>query len=282
MVVKPKRLYLFGTAVASGVAVALVILCLATEQWVVTDSARWTIQVNAPLSAIRYGLFQGTFQQTVSTNSILQISMTCLYKENICAMLCGQDTATILEKLYNNEEVRQDDESCAQVRGTTVYHSKPITPNLHEDQNHNKKFINAGVWISTILFLAVALAFGSLATLLGFYNTVSSPIQWYFGILGMYIYNSVAIIAIVIAMCLWGTMYNLIILHDIGVFYTLNGQLDSDKKAYLGFSYWLLFLPIVLFFCSIALLYTRQYLVTRDPVQRVVDIDDEDPGLYLY
>nr|CAH7745006.1 unnamed protein product [Callosobruchus chinensis] len=285
MVVKPKRLYLFGTGIVSGFAVAMVILCLATEQWVVTDSAKWKILADEPTSTIRYGLFQGVFQQTLSTNAILQISMTCLFKENICAMLCGPDTKTLLQKLYDNDpNVSQDDGRCAAVRGTAVYHSKPMRPGLSTEQNDNKKqFMNAGVWLSTILFLVVAIGFGSLATMLGFYNTVSNPIQWYFGIWGMYMYNSVAISAIIIAMCLWGAMYNMIMLHDIGVFYTLKGQLDSDKKAFLGFSYWLLFLPILLFSGSIALIYTRQYLVSRTPGQRILDIEDnEDPGLYLY
>nr|CAI5847040.1 unnamed protein product [Callosobruchus analis] len=238
--VKAKRRYLFGTGIVSGLAVTMVILCLSTEQWVVTDSAKWTISADESTSIIRYGLFQGIFQQTLSTNAILQISMTCLFKENICAMLCGPDTKTLLQKLYDNDpNAAQDDGNCAAVRGTAVYHSKPMRPGLFTGQNDNKKqFMNAGVWLSTILFLVIAIAFGSIATMLGFYNTVSNPVQWWFGIRGLYMYNSVAIGAIIIAMCLWGAMYNMIMLHDIGVFYTLKGQLDSDKKAFLGFSYW--------------------------------------------
>ncbi|KAJ8964942.1 hypothetical protein NQ314_004497, partial [Rhamnusium bicolor] len=182
---------------------------------------------------------------------------TCLMKENVCALLCGKnddERYTLLKQLYNNDpSADQDNSNCPSVQRAFTYSYRPIATLSSDESIENdlrtpllvfarssviKKFINAGVWISTIVFLIFSIIFGVVATALSLWNTVSNPVQVYFSIFGLYIYNAAALCCLILSMTLWGIMHIVITFHDVGIFNTLTGQMTSDKTASLGYSYW--------------------------------------------
>jgi len=215
------------------------------------------------------------------------ITMTCLAKENVCAYLCAKSTEaryTLLKDLYNNRTgLNQID--CPTISLNTRYNRvRPVAfaPRLGNSSS-GKKFINCGVWVCTILFLTLSILFGVLSSCLSMYNTVSNPIQVYFSLYGVYLYNAIALFCVIMAMLFWGVLYNKSIYHDVAIFYTLYGQMTSDKVAQLGYSYWLNLAPMVLYISSICVLYMRQYLISKDPGRKIVERDDDgDPRIYLY
>ncbi|KAJ8920070.1 hypothetical protein NQ315_011724 [Exocentrus adspersus] len=281
-----KRAFVFLTCIFSGLAAVFTLVALVTEQWVVTDDARWTNGEVTEPNTIKYGLFQGYFAQQYPVSTTLQITMTCLLSENVCALLCGRDQDeryTILRQLYqNNPNATQNNENCPALRGTFSYGRLPVST-YAADVNDDKKFINAGVWVSTIFFLALSIAVGLACAALSIWNTVANPVEAYFSIFGLYIYNAVALASVVIGMCLWGVMHLYVMFHNVGVFDTLAGNMTSDKTAHLGYSYWILIIPVVFYCASIALLYVRQYLLSKDPGHKMVHREDTaDPAIYLY
>jgi hypothetical protein len=56
----------------------------------------------------------------------------------------------------------------------------------------NKKFINAGIWVSCVLFLAVALLAAFLTALFAVVNTTTNPVEPILGVFGLYVWNSTA------------------------------------------------------------------------------------------
>jgi hypothetical protein len=56
----------------------------------------------------------------------------------------------------------------------------------------DKKFINAGLWVSSILFLALALLAGVLAAVFAVVNTTTNPMEPIAGVLGLYVWNGIA------------------------------------------------------------------------------------------
>ncbi|KAJ8945139.1 hypothetical protein NQ318_001604 [Aromia moschata] len=282
------RLLVFSTCFMSGIAALFGVVSLATEEWITTTSAMWvTLPITLPNTA-KYGLFQGYYSQQGPLVLTIQITMTCLMKENVCALLCGKDTDaryTLLKELYNNNNTAdQDNGNCPTVQRSTSYqyNRESIWTYASEDSD-DKQFINAGVWISTILFLVLSIALGMLSSALALWNTVSNPIEIYFSIFGLYIYNAAGLFCSTLVMLLWGIMHVLITFHNVGIFYTLTGQMTSDKRAYLGYSYWLNLIPIGCYIYSIAILYVRQYKLSKDPKHQIVQREDRaDPGIYLY
>lgn len=102
----------------------------------------------------------------------------------------------------------------------------------------NRKFIDYGIWVCTIIFLSLALVFGSVSCGLAIYNTVSNPIEIYLSIYSLYVYNAIAMCSSVMALTLWGVGHLFTTYHDVAVFYTLVGIMNSDGKASLGYSFW--------------------------------------------
>ncbi|KAG5864077.1 hypothetical protein JTB14_005899 [Gonioctena quinquepunctata] len=281
-----KRLLVFVSCGLSGIAALFSIISLATEEWVVTDSAMWVAQLDDSPNTIKYGLFEGTFRQKLPTDLTLQITMTCRVGDNVCAVLCAGNSAgryNLLKQLYNNDvNATQDDSNCPAVR--RVFRYKNREPSARTDQSsEKKKFINCGVWVSTILFLVVSLVFGLLASALSMYNIVSSPVQVYLSLLGIYVYNGIAMGCSILAMVLWGVMFIITTYHDIAIYHTLVGRMTSDKRASLGYSYWINIISVVFYCGSLVVFYIRQFLLSKDPKHKIVEIESTaEPGIYLY
>ena len=56
----------------------------------------------------------------------------------------------------------------------------------------HKKFINAGIWVSCSLFLAVALLAAVLTAVFAVINTTTNPVEPIAGVFGLYVWNSIA------------------------------------------------------------------------------------------
>ncbi|CAH1155881.1 unnamed protein product [Phaedon cochleariae] len=280
-----KRIYVFATCILSGIAALFTIISLATEQWVVSDSIQLVEGTNDQMSQrnrVRYGLFQGTYFQTTPSTFTFQLSMTCSLKENICAVLCTGDSE-ILSALYQGQNGSQSDPmlKCPVIHRVSTYRNRPIT--YSKESMASRTFINCGVWVSTIIFLVLSLAFGVLSSALALFNTVNNPVQVFLSIQGLYIYNAMALCGSVIALASWGIMHPFITYHNVAIYYTITGQMSSDKVAYLGYSYWINIIPIVFYCGSITVLYIRQYLLSKDPGHKIVEREDNaDPVIYLY
>lgn len=284
-----KKLLVFLTCFLSGLGVLFSIASITTERWVYANNMIY-YQIPDTMQKVKYGLFHGTLTTTVGTvMASVPLTMTCLAKENVCAYLCAEsDEAryTLLKDIYHNKkEIEQPIcpsislSSQDQERRTRV----SSTFQTNTTDTSNKKYINCGIWVTTILFLVVSMLFGLISSGLSFYNTNINPIQVYLSIYGLFLYNAIALFSLIIAMMVWGVFYNLSIYHDVAIFDTLTGAMESDKTAYLGYSYWLNIAPLILYMMSIAVLFLRQYLISKDPGHKIVQRqDDGDPVIYLY
>ncbi|CAG9760946.1 unnamed protein product [Ceutorhynchus assimilis] len=283
------RLYILVAFVFSSVAAIFNIVSLGTEYWI-TGTALW-INSTSDTSEVTYGLFQGIYKRNVAFPYTYEITMTCDFANNICALLCGLDKeerGNLLSSLYNNSyNPNYSMDNCPIITRTSYYHRSFEDPAVYVRQGtyvSPSAFINAGVWLSTLIFLLLATIVGLLAANLALYNTVANPINFFLGVKSLYIYNSVAFCSTVMYVTLWGSMYIQKIFHNLSIFDTLVGNFNSDKTAFLGYSYWISFISMAFYIGSMGILYYREYLNERDPRQKRVALDTEmtDPNLYLY
>lgn len=284
------RVYVLAAFFFSTVGVVFNIVSLSTEQWVYAEAAWNDVNVSTTPNVINYGLFQGNYKR-MPFSRIYQVTMTCSFKNNVCAMICGKDGAgrsDNLDNLYNNKiNKNYSYDDCAYVTTRTYYLTAVYIPPVRaaDDTNvaHNS-FINAGVWLCTVIFLILGILLGLFAAILALYNTVTNPILYFLGVKSLFFYNGAASCCTLLYIILWGTMFNLTIFHNVGVYDTLANIVSSDKRAYLGYSYWISFISPVFYSSSIVILYYREYLNARDPKQQKVnlDADSADPNLYLY
>lgn len=71
---KAKRELIFATCILSGLAVVIQLTALGTEQWIVSEGR---IDEEQP-STIQYGLFSGTFIQSLGGKNAFQITSKSL------------------------------------------------------------------------------------------------------------------------------------------------------------------------------------------------------------
>ncbi|XP_066260830.1 uncharacterized protein [Euwallacea similis] len=265
------------------------IVALSTEKWITANAG----DVSNPTDRnyVNYGLFLGNYKMTFPSGAVYELVITCNFKNNICAMLCGLDyeaRAKVLDDLYNNKKDNSTDNYCPGITKSTyafmVFQNQPRYLRADSITITKDQFINAGVWLSSLIFLILAMLAGSWSAILALCNTVFNPISYLFSVKSLFIYNAVAFFSTVLYMALWGINYNLHIFHNVAIYDTLVGNLSSDKNAFLGYSYWIGFIPLAFYAGSVGILYYREHLNERDPRNKVVSLEaySADPNLYLY
>ncbi|KAF5303800.1 hypothetical protein FQR65_LT08136 [Abscondita terminalis] len=287
--VKTKREYVLASAFLSGIAVGLCLVSLGTTQWVVAEG-KFTNYTNET-NEIDYGLFSGIYLQRLGAEQRFILYRneitTCLISENVCAYLCAPSSEARkaeIEILFKNEKPTF---TCSPIKTKAV---RELEPEVHSTYSLtdvskndfadiNDKFINAGLYISTIVFLALSVIFGFIAAVLAVWNTAGNPIEVVFSIYGIYVYNFIACISSMIAIILWGALFGSHIKNNVSFSHTITGDMTTSGTANLGFSYWLMLPSMVLYAAALIVLILRQHLINQEPVMNIhtKPLDDGGP-----
>ncbi|KAH1009496.1 uncharacterized protein LOC109535235 [Dendroctonus ponderosae] len=283
------RVYILIAFILSAIASIFNFVSIGTEEWI-TGSSVW-LNGTGDVNYVHYGLFQGTYKRIVPFSTTYQLTMTCSFKNNICALLCeldAEEREAILDSLISNTyDPNYAYANCAGISkftsGLRSFESTPVRANS-DTYVTSKSFINAGVWLSTLLFVVLAALLGLWTSVLALINTVHNPYQYFLSVQSLFVYNGIAFVFTLLSMVLWGTMYNLLTFHNVSIYDTIVGSMSSDKTAYLGYSYWMGITSLAHYAGSIAILYYREYLNERDPKQQKVTLqtDAADPSLFLF
>nr|XP_022918441.1 clarin-3-like [Onthophagus taurus] len=273
--VKTKRELVFATFVTSGLAVIATLVSLGTQNWVSSE-----VKITEKFSQVNYGLFTGLYRRTVGSERpmIYDISMTCSMSDNKCAMLCEATSEARSAKLTALIENNNSSFGCMERR--QIFFNPQLTST--RDDSSQSTFINAGLWLSTIIFLVLSSVAGLGATVLAMFNTVYNPIEIYVNITGLFIWNCVAIFFSLLTMIMWGVLYASVLIDNISVYDTIVAD-GYTVNAILNYSYWLNLVAFVLYVSSVILIAVRQYLINKEPLVMHADIQQEtDPGLLIY
>lgn len=83
---------------------------------------------------------------------------------------------------------------------------------------------------------------------------------------------------------MWGSFYGANISENIGIADTTdkNSPYSSDGLADLGYSYWILFTPIVLHSINFVLLAWRRNIINTEPPPPVITVRQNDKTIILY
>jgi len=140
------------------------------------------------------------------------------------------------------------------------YLANSQTYNVQEVYNEHNDFLNFSLWVLTISALAIAGALVLLAAVFALFNFFTNPIEFIFGIPGLFIWNGGAGLCYFLAMMFWVGEYN-DKFRQTSIFAT--PATASGWKTSLGYSFWLLLVALLLHCVNIGLLWYRTRL-TRD------------------
>ncbi|PSN55216.1 hypothetical protein C0J52_00611 [Blattella germanica] len=260
--------HIIATFVGSCIIVALLIAAFATPQWVLASIKART--VNDWNNDLNYGLFSG--QITGYRGSVIggDLKMSCDLGENVCVVSCLTDSdgrTQELNSLLNN------------YRGVGC----PFAfSNDGACQGACEGFINAGLWSSSIAFLAIALLLGVTAGVFAVVNATTNPVEPILSVKGLYVWNGGGAFSTLLVLVLWGSLFNAYILDNVGYSETVTGQYITTSVS-LGVSYWLVLVALLLFLVNIAILKLREYQLAREPPPPTIKMEENTDGIiFLY
>ncbi|XP_053681845.1 uncharacterized protein LOC128732588 [Sabethes cyaneus] len=280
---KTKWNLLFATFVLSCLSLATLIVSLCTPYWVVSEAHESRASKN---SEVQYGLFSGSLTRNVLLSpSSFDLTVICLYEHNVCVYSCQKEEAKRETELLDMMNGRTPTE-CPLANTKTISATKSADIVMANSSKVALKdeFINAGLWVTTVIFLALATAFSGGSASFSIINVLFNPVEPIFGVFGLYIWNGIVIGATLITMILWGALFGTQLSNNIGITDTLTpvAPYSSTGLAALGASYWILFLPMLLHGANIGLLLWRQYEINKEPPPTTIDVDKSDLTFMMF
>lgn len=275
---KTKWNILFATFVLSCLSLAALIVSFCTPYWVTAEASEQTAYKN---SNIQYGLFTGSLTRNVlATPVYYDLTLICLYEHNVCAYSCQK------------QEALRESELLAMMAGEKPPECPLATGRLLEVNSRStsgraiprEEFINAGLWLTAVIFLGIATAFAGASASFSIINVLFNPVEPVFSVFGLYIWNGIVSCATLLVMILWGALFGTYLSINVGITDTLTPEApyNSAGMAALGASYWILFLPLLLHGSNIGLLLWRQYEINREPPPTTINVDKSDLTICMY
>lgn len=207
--------------------------------------------------------------------------VTCDYSVNSCIYSCQLDSELQKEELQillNGETPK----SCPVAIGKRINTAK-ISTDIKQLQSNNQskftdEFLNAALWISVVIFLALAITSAAISAALALLNISFNPPQTILSVFGLHIWNAITVALIVITMSLYISLCGVSIYKNIAIPDTLKdvGHYSSNGLASLGWAYWILIVPMIFQAASTAVLKYRQKLIDRAPPEQVITVEKND------
>lgn len=149
---------------------------------------------------------------------------------------------------------------------------------------YEDELLSAGLWLTTVVFLCLTMTFAVLSTLLALFNIQFNPANDFLGVWGLYVWNGTSIVLCSLTMIFWSSLYMIFIADNIGITDTLKavGHYTSKDLSNLSFSFWILLASILCHFCSIGMVYYRNYELQREPKPLAITVKKNDSTILVY
>lgn len=149
---------------------------------------------------------------------------------------------------------------------------------------YEKEFLSAGLWLTTVIFLVLTIAFALLSGFFSMVNIWCNPVRFLFSVSGLYVWNAIAAVLCCLTMIFWSSLYFIFIADNIGITDTLRSiaHYSSNDLASLGYSFWILFVTIACHLINIGIIYYRNYLLQQEPRAPVITVNKNDSTILVY
>lgn len=206
-------------------------------------------------------------------------SVICDYGANKCMFSCQQTNEKRdedLRDILNNKSPKD----CA---GTSAKSSN-FRLSKRDNNSFTNVFINGGLILSVYIMMSFSLVFAIISAIFSLTNIWFSSTYEIANVKGLYYWNGLVIFFTTLTMILYGILFNTSIVDNIAVAGTLTEtpSYSSQGLASLGYSYWILFLPIILHSLNIVLVKYRFVQLHRSKPNQVLSVDKVDSTILVY
>ncbi|XP_037091940.1 clarin-3-like isoform X2 [Pollicipes pollicipes] len=112
-----------------------------------------------------------------------------------------------------------------------------------------------GLWIATIVMMGAAIVFVLVAAMFAILNTATNPVETLTGVVGLYVWNGIAMFFEFLVLVLWGVQFHQHLRHNMLWRDEIEQAWSTEGMASLGYSYWLVFVAMILHAVNMAILW---------------------------
>ncbi|CAL8126085.1 unnamed protein product [Orchesella dallaii] len=261
-----RRLHFLIYATIANCCLFLVVcgVALGTNQWFST-STKTNDDVTGIEVKTSYGLFVGEKTKT-NVGSSTKFSLKIVCQGSKCMFSCGKSSDARKEDIQNliGGLDEADYRICNdEYNPPTRSRSANNTTRQAEGIERRRIFINFGLYLATIAFIALGMIFAIVAGVLALYNTYRTPIQPVLSVSGLYVWNGIAAASVLLAMIMWIIQLTTCLRKNAAISDTLSGSHNSDGVGSLGISFWCLILAIVFAVANIGVIRYRTWKIQK-------------------
>ncbi|XP_057366016.1 uncharacterized protein LOC130686866 [Daphnia carinata] len=283
-----KGMFIFA-GVFSAIGIVFNSVAMGTDYWIVSKGSLSSSETNI---TINYGLFNGrktTEGQLDLAPVPYSLTVFCPGGEGVCLVSCG---TTDVEQKQEFDYLRFGKTEYTCKRATTALKTSrsrlvQLTSDISvkeaarsEPVRGNDQFMDYGLWVTTLIFLSLMLAFQVISAGLCFFNAVTVPIEMLIGPMGIYLANGVVGLTGLITLSLWGDLFSSKLSSELAIQETI---LDVYRmsSSNLGYSYWFVLCSLIFAIASSVCIRFRNSL-RKFSNQNVVGVESSTPGGMLY
>lgn len=225
----------------------LLSVSLATEEWL---KSKPIIERDGPNNTtgrkfegeINFGLFSGKknlnfgFGDRPST-----IVINCFPSKNACKFV-GKSTED-----YLSEPFPESTSKILNITDTKENNNNTVKTILKEDS----PMIIYGLWLFTVLSVALSMLFGLVGAIFAVINSVTTPVELITGIPGLYLWNGMGALFSLGAVISWVLQYYMKLKKNVMTKEELKSKWDSNNRSYFGYSFILVIVALCLYVINI-------------------------------
>jgi magnesium-transporting ATPase (P-type) len=203
------------------------------------------------------------------------LSVVCGYSTNKCYYSCQKSSIERkdeLEALLNGQTFKKCDP--IQGRGANIKGFDKQVKQLDDSATSEKHFLSAGLWLTTVIFLALSCIFALVSGFFSMLNIFWRPFRTLTSTFGLYIWNLIAAIICLLTMIFWLSLYFIFITKNIAITDTLliEDGYSSKGLSSLGFSFWIIIISICCHIANIGVVYYRNFRLQQEPKIPVIKL----------
>ncbi|KAL7052548.1 hypothetical protein ACKWTF_004905 [Chironomus riparius] len=292
---KSKWVVLLVTELFSALSLVAIIVSFSTDHWVVSDM-KYELNIDIGNSYMHYGLFDGKLTQSIyQTTKFIDLTIICRYDINKCFYSCQQTSdrrSNEFDQLLKGENLaicpasrtKQTARNFNEQVNMTAMTMKINYDEMSEAATFEDEFLSAGLWLTTVIFLALSSLFTLISAFFSMINILCNPISYLSSTHGLYVWNGIAALMCSITMIIYSSLFGIFISKNIAITDTLRtlSRFTSDGLAQFGFSFWILILSIFCHLINIGLVYYRNYLLQHQPKPPVITVHKNDSTILVY
>lgn len=214
-----------------------------------------------------------------------KISVICDYGANKCMFSCHQDKDEMKDDL-NNILNGKETKFCNDVFKIPSSYMSNRTADLEhlKSESSSEILLNAALFLAVDITLSLSILFAVLSAVSSLLNVWCSSPYGMLNVPGLFYINGIVIGLIGFTIVLYGSLYGSYIQKNIAIADTLSkfANYSSEGLADLGYSYWILFFPLLLHIFNIIMLKYRAFLVHRNAPPPVLSIEKNDSTILVY